>query len=85
MGRFSVVLSHLVGVSVASDGVPRWREGVAVALQVSGVSVAHALQMSGGCRGHLVGIGCRCSSLSVGRGVGVLFGWLPLLFVVLLC
>ena len=32
------------------------------------VPVAHALQMSGGCRGHLVGIGCRCSSLSVGRG-----------------
>ncbi len=54
VGRFSVVLSHLVGVSVASDGVP---------------------QMAGGCRGHLVrigcrcsSIGCRCSSLSVGRG-----------------
>ena len=47
VGRFSVVLSHLVGVSVASDGVPRCREGVAVALQVSGV----LLLMSGGCRG----------------------------------
>lgn len=35
---------------------------------LSGCRGAHALQMSGGCRGHLVGIGCRCSSLSVGRG-----------------
>ena len=104
VGRFSVLmvsgccscspigcrcLSHLVGVSVASDGVrccPHIGSragcscspiGCRCLSHLVGVSVAHALQMSGGCRGHLVGIGCRCSSLSVGRGVGVLFGWLP--------
>ena len=80
------LVAHLVGVSVASDGVPRCCPhigsragcscspiGCRLVAHLVGVSVAHALQMSGGCRGHLVGIGCRCSSLPVGR----VSGWCP--------
>ena len=47
VGRFSVVLWHPVGVSVASDGVPRCREGVAVILSGS-VAVALRCQLVGG-------------------------------------
>ena len=81
VGRFSVVLSHLVGVSVASDGVPIRREGVAVALQVSGVLLMLSDWLPIGCA-SCRGVGCSCSP-DVGRvSRSSCRDRLPLLFVV---
>lgn len=97
VGRFSVVLSHLVGVSVASDGVrccPHIgsRAGCSCSPDVGRVSrsscrdrlpLLFVVSWSGCC--SCPPIGCRCSSLSVGRGcrgaLWLLFGALRGAFV----
>ena len=72
VGRFSVVLSHLVGVSVAFDGVPRWREGVAVIL--SGVLLMLSDWLPIGCRWSRGALRCQL----VG-GVGLVACRVPML------
>lgn len=92
--RFSVVLSHLVGVSVASDGVrccPHIGSRAGCSCPPIGCASCRGvgLLMFSRCREGVavilsgsVAVALRCQSVG---GVGVLFGCSSVLFAVLLC